>query len=50
MERKARVMKHIAGTRHTARTTLAAVFAALVGAALLAGRDDICRFRRMRRM
>jgi hypothetical protein len=42
--RKARNMRHIAGT------ALAVGCVALVGAALLAGLDDIRRFQRMRSM
>lgn len=42
-------MKHIACARH-AGTALAAVCVALVGAALLVGKDDIRKFRRMQNM
>jgi len=42
--RKARTMKH------TLRTALAAACLAAIGAALLAGKDDIRRLRRMRSM
>lgn len=46
-ERKARAMKHIMGT-----ALRAAMCAAVIGAcvALLAGKDDIRKFRRMRVM
>ncbi len=43
-------MWHIPGTKHPAGVALAAACVALVGAVLLAGKDDIRKFRRMQRM
>ena len=45
--RRAQKMKHIAGT---ALRVAGCTVVAITGVALLAGKDDICKFRRMRSM